>query len=147
MSPQVLSAFFSLLPFGGTALVWVPVAAYLFWTASLWKAMVMIAVGVGLVGLTDNRLAGGFARSLSLLCLRRRPSLLWSYWFVPRPGSPRDRYRCLQDLPRQLSNPGQSPGDARSRRPRSCSNLSSRLAATVRTYSGRLHHGFNSSAI
>lgn len=49
-----ISAFFSLLPFGGTALVWAPVAAYLFWTASLWKAMVMIAVGVGLVGLMDN---------------------------------------------------------------------------------------------
>ena len=49
-----ISALFSLLPFGGTALVWAPVAAYLFWTASLWKAMVMIAVGVGLVGLMDN---------------------------------------------------------------------------------------------
>ena len=32
-----ISAFFSLLPFGGTALVWVPVATYLFWTAALWK--------------------------------------------------------------------------------------------------------------
>ena len=32
-----ISALFSLLPFGGTALVWVPVATYLFWTAPLWK--------------------------------------------------------------------------------------------------------------
>jgi len=49
-----ISALFSLLPFGGTALVWAPVALYLFWTASLWKAIVMIAMGVGLVGLMDN---------------------------------------------------------------------------------------------
>ena len=51
-----ISALFSLLPFGGTALVWVPVAAYLLWTASLWKMIVMIVVGVGLVGLMDNLL-------------------------------------------------------------------------------------------
>ena len=37
-----MSALFSLLPFGGTALVWVPVATYLFWTAPLWKGIVMI---------------------------------------------------------------------------------------------------------
>ena len=49
-----LSAFFSLLPFGGTALVWVPVAAYLFWSAAIWKGLVMIGIGVGLVGLMDN---------------------------------------------------------------------------------------------
>jgi len=49
-----MSALFSLLPFGGTALVWVPVAAYLLWTASLWKMIVMVVVGVGLVGLMDN---------------------------------------------------------------------------------------------
>ena len=49
-----LSALFSLLPFGGTAFVWVPVAAYLFWTAPVWKGLVMIGAGVGLVGLMDN---------------------------------------------------------------------------------------------
>jgi predicted PurR-regulated permease PerM len=49
-----VSALLSLLPFGGTALVWVPVATYLFWTAPLWKGIVMIAVGVGLIGLMDN---------------------------------------------------------------------------------------------
>ena len=49
-----LSALFSLLPFGGTALVWVPVAAYLFWTAAVWKGVVMIGVGVALIGLMDN---------------------------------------------------------------------------------------------
>ena len=51
-----MSALFSLLPFGGTALVWVPVATYLFWTAPLWKGIVMIEAGVGLVGLMDNYL-------------------------------------------------------------------------------------------
>jgi predicted PurR-regulated permease PerM len=49
-----LSALFSLLPIGGTALVWAPVAAYLFWTAPVWKGVVMIGIGVGLVGLMDN---------------------------------------------------------------------------------------------
>ena len=49
-----MSALLSLLPFGGTAFVWIPVAAYLFWTAALWKMIVMILVGVGLVGLMDN---------------------------------------------------------------------------------------------
>ena len=49
-----MSALFALLPFGGTALVWGPVAVYLFWTGPLWKVFVMIAVGVGLVGLMDN---------------------------------------------------------------------------------------------
>lgn len=49
-----LSAMFSLLPFGGTALVWAPVAVYLFWTAPIWKGVVMIAIGIGLVGLMDN---------------------------------------------------------------------------------------------
>ncbi len=49
-----LSAFFSLVPIGGTALVWGPVAVYLFWTAPIWKGIAMVAVGVGLVGLMDN---------------------------------------------------------------------------------------------
>ena len=51
-----LTALFSLLPIGGTALVWGPVAAYLFWTAPIWKGIVMIAVGAGLVGVLDNLL-------------------------------------------------------------------------------------------
>ena len=49
-----LSALLSLVPFGGTALVWGPVAGYLFWAAPVWKGIVMIALGVGLVGLMDN---------------------------------------------------------------------------------------------
>ena len=50
----VVSAVLSLLPIGGTALVWIPVAIYLFVTGSIIKACIMIGVGVGLVGLMDN---------------------------------------------------------------------------------------------
>jgi predicted PurR-regulated permease PerM len=49
-----LTALLSLLPFGGTALVWIPVAGYLFLTAPLWKGLAMVAIGIGLVGLMDN---------------------------------------------------------------------------------------------
>jgi predicted PurR-regulated permease PerM len=51
-----LSAVLSLLPFGGTSLVWIPVAIYLFITGSIVKGCIMIGVGVGLVGLLDNLL-------------------------------------------------------------------------------------------
>ena len=51
-----LSAVFSLLPFGGTSLVWMPVAIYLFITGSIMKGCIMIGIGVGLVGLMDNLL-------------------------------------------------------------------------------------------
>jgi predicted PurR-regulated permease PerM len=51
-----LSAVLSLLPFGGTSLVWIPVAIYLFITGSVVKGCIMIGVGVGLVGLLDNLL-------------------------------------------------------------------------------------------
>ena len=50
----VVSAVLSLLPFGGTALVWIPVAIYLFFTGSIVKGCIMIGVGIGLVGLMDN---------------------------------------------------------------------------------------------
>ena len=49
-----LSAMLALLPFGGTALVWIPVAAYLLWKGLVLKAVVMIIVGGTLVGLMDN---------------------------------------------------------------------------------------------
>ncbi|HJU05966.1 MAG TPA: AI-2E family transporter [Nitrospiraceae bacterium] len=49
-----ISAVLSLLPFGGTFLVWGPVAVYLFMTDAVWKGFVMIAVGGGLVGIMDN---------------------------------------------------------------------------------------------
>lgn len=51
-----LSAVLSLLPFGGTSLVWIPVAIYLFITGSILKGCIMLGVGIGLVGLMDNLL-------------------------------------------------------------------------------------------
>ena len=52
----VASAVLSLLPFGGTALIWIPVAIYLFFMGSILKGCIMLGVGVGLVGLMDNLL-------------------------------------------------------------------------------------------
>ncbi|WP_447601591.1 AI-2E family transporter [Nitrospira sp. Nam80] len=49
-----LSAVLSLLPFGGTAVVWIPIAIYLFFSGSIVKGLVMVVVGAGLVGLMDN---------------------------------------------------------------------------------------------
>jgi predicted PurR-regulated permease PerM len=67
-----MSALFALLPFGGTALVWGPVGVYLFWTGPLWKVFVLVAIGVGLVGLMDNvlqpLLVGSLACSWALSC-------------------------------------------------------------------------------
>ena len=51
-----LSAILSLLPFGGTAIVWVPIAISLFFSGSIVKGIIMVAVGTGLVGLMDNLL-------------------------------------------------------------------------------------------
>jgi predicted PurR-regulated permease PerM len=51
-----LSAVLSLLPFGGTAIVWIPIALYLILSGSIVKAIIMVAVGAGLVGLMDNLL-------------------------------------------------------------------------------------------
>jgi predicted PurR-regulated permease PerM len=42
------------LPFGGTALVWGPVVLYLLWTGPAWKAIAMLAWGVGVVMMVDN---------------------------------------------------------------------------------------------
>jgi predicted PurR-regulated permease PerM len=51
-----LTALMALLPFGGTALVWGPLALYLFFTAPVWKGIALIVIGAGLVGLMDNLL-------------------------------------------------------------------------------------------
>lgn len=49
-----LSAVVSLLPVGGTALIWGPLALYLLLTGAVWKGLILLAVGVGIVGLMDN---------------------------------------------------------------------------------------------
>lgn len=61
-----LSGLLSLLPVGGTALVWGPVSLYLLLSGAVTKGLILIGVGVGLVGLMDNLLqpllVGGHAR-------------------------------------------------------------------------------------
>jgi predicted PurR-regulated permease PerM len=49
-----LSALCALLPFGGTALVWIPLAVYLVATGSTWSAVALVAWAVVVVGLVDN---------------------------------------------------------------------------------------------
>jgi predicted PurR-regulated permease PerM len=50
-----ITALLSLLPVGGTALVWVPVAGYLFVSGPIWKGIAMVAWGgLVVVGLIDN---------------------------------------------------------------------------------------------
>jgi len=56
-SPLVLTAFtalFSFIPLGGTALVWVPVTIYLFWVGPIWKGIVLLAWGAGIVSTIDQ---------------------------------------------------------------------------------------------
>ncbi|HET9490685.1 MAG TPA: AI-2E family transporter [Methylomirabilota bacterium] len=50
----VLMAALSLLPAVGPALVWLPVALYLFVTGSVWQGIVLTAYGVLVIGLVDN---------------------------------------------------------------------------------------------
>jgi len=55
--PMVLTALTIVLapiPFGGTALVWGPVALYLFWVGPVGKALVMLAWGIGVVSMVDQ---------------------------------------------------------------------------------------------
>ena len=49
-----VSGFLSLLPMGGTALVWGPIALYLLVNGAIWKGIVLVAIGAGIVGLMDN---------------------------------------------------------------------------------------------
>lgn len=52
----VLMAFLSLLPAVGAALVWFPVAVFLWFTGSTWQALALLAWGVLVIGLVDNLL-------------------------------------------------------------------------------------------
>ena len=52
----LLMGFFSLVPAVGTGAVWVPVAAYLLLTGSVWEGMVLIGCGLFVIGLIDNLL-------------------------------------------------------------------------------------------
>lgn len=50
----VLMAVLSLIPAVGPAIVWLPVSIYLFATGETVKAIILIAVGAGVIGLIDN---------------------------------------------------------------------------------------------
>jgi predicted PurR-regulated permease PerM len=61
-----LSGLLSMLPVGGTAIVWLPIALYLLLSGAVAKGVILIGVGAGLVALMDNLLqpllVGGKAR-------------------------------------------------------------------------------------
>lgn len=50
----LLMAVLSLLPAVGPAIVWVPVAAYLLMTGSIWQGVAVIISGIVVIGLADN---------------------------------------------------------------------------------------------
>lgn len=52
----VMMGFLSLLPAIGTAIVWVPVAIYLFVTGAVWQGAVLVGCGVLVIGMVDNLL-------------------------------------------------------------------------------------------
>jgi predicted PurR-regulated permease PerM len=52
----ILMAVASVLPVVGTALIWLPVAAYFFLNGEPWKAMQLVVYGVTVIGLIDNLL-------------------------------------------------------------------------------------------
>jgi predicted PurR-regulated permease PerM len=51
-----IMVFLSLLPAIGAALVWAPWAAYLILTGSLLPGVILVAIGIGVIGLIDNLL-------------------------------------------------------------------------------------------
>ncbi|MFT3974353.1 MAG: AI-2E family transporter [Amaricoccus sp.] len=51
-----LMIFLSLLPAVGSALIWLPAAVYLIATGAVSKGLILVAVGVGVIGLVDNLL-------------------------------------------------------------------------------------------
>jgi predicted PurR-regulated permease PerM len=50
----VMTAFTSLLPAVGSGLVWGPAAIYLFATGHVVKGIILVAIGVGVIGMADN---------------------------------------------------------------------------------------------
>ncbi|MBB4098637.1 AI-2E family transporter [Sphingomonas kyeonggiensis] len=50
----LLMAIAALLPAIGPAIIWVPVAVYLFATGAIWQAVVVVLSGVLVIGLVDN---------------------------------------------------------------------------------------------
>ncbi|BCA54698.1 conserved membrane protein of unknown function [Nitrospira sp. KM1] len=53
---MALTIILAPIPLGGTALIWGPVVAYLYWIGPLWKALAMLGWGVGVVSMVDQLL-------------------------------------------------------------------------------------------
>ncbi|MDR4463194.1 MAG: AI-2E family transporter [Nitrospira sp.] len=54
MGLTALTIVLAPIPFGGTGLVWLPVALYLFWVGMAGKALAMLAWGIGVVSMVDQ---------------------------------------------------------------------------------------------
>lgn len=54
MGLTALTIVLAPIPFGGTALVWLPVALYLFWVGMTGKALAMLVWGIGVVSMVDQ---------------------------------------------------------------------------------------------
>jgi len=52
----VVMAFFALLPDVGASIIWLPVAIYMLASGAIWKAVILVAFGVPVIGLVDNLL-------------------------------------------------------------------------------------------
>lgn len=54
--PAIFMAFASIIPYVGTALIWLPIGAYLLFTGPVWKGIFVLAWGALVVGNSDNLL-------------------------------------------------------------------------------------------
>jgi predicted PurR-regulated permease PerM len=54
MGLTALTIVLAPIPFGGTGLVWLPVALYLFWVGMTGKALAMLVWGIGVVSMVDQ---------------------------------------------------------------------------------------------
>lgn len=61
----VITAFSSIIPVIGTAIVWVPIAAYLFVIHHTWQGGFMVAWGLLVLGVTDNVVRFMMARKMA----------------------------------------------------------------------------------
>ena len=52
----VLMTFFALVPAVGASIVWLPVALFLLISGAIWKAIILVAFGMLVIGLVDNLL-------------------------------------------------------------------------------------------
>ncbi len=50
----VMTAFLSLVPMVGSGLVWGPAALWLLLSGDIWRGIVLVAVGIGVIGMADN---------------------------------------------------------------------------------------------